>query len=263
MFYNYVYLNPEKPGDYIYESCSFKFEPFYIGKGSNNRMLAHLKNSKRNLTSNNPFMQKIKDLRKRNTMPIVEIISFFEKETEAYENETKLIKEIGSNYIEEIKNGSLKNICLINQPPNLKGKTYEQIYGKEGAIEQKKKRRELQLSVGGYFGGRKHTEESKLKTSISIGGENHPMFGKHHPENTIKKMSNIKKGKYKGDKNGNAKVFTILSPSNQIYTTKGSLKQFCKNNNLSYSALRKTITNKNSPTKGKTKGWKILNTTKI
>lgn len=43
-FYNYVYLDPRKPGKYSYPEIpiSFLFEPFYIGKGTNKRMFDHL-----------------------------------------------------------------------------------------------------------------------------------------------------------------------------------------------------------------------------
>lgn len=41
-FYVYVYLNTMKPGNYIYNDISFDYEPFYVGKGKNNRFLSHL-----------------------------------------------------------------------------------------------------------------------------------------------------------------------------------------------------------------------------
>lgn len=44
-FYNYIYLDPRKPGRYCYEGLNFSllFEPFYVGKGSSERKLYHLK----------------------------------------------------------------------------------------------------------------------------------------------------------------------------------------------------------------------------
>lgn len=43
-FYNYIYLDPRKPGKYSYDGLSFSllYEPFYVGKGTGSRKFAHL-----------------------------------------------------------------------------------------------------------------------------------------------------------------------------------------------------------------------------
>ena len=33
IFYNYVYLDPRKSGDYNYDNLYFNYKPIYIGKG--------------------------------------------------------------------------------------------------------------------------------------------------------------------------------------------------------------------------------------
>jgi NUMOD3 motif len=45
MFYNYLIINPGKPGRYDYEGLPFGicFEPLYVGKGKNKRWLFHFK----------------------------------------------------------------------------------------------------------------------------------------------------------------------------------------------------------------------------
>ena len=43
--------------------------------------------------------------------------------------------------------------------------------------------------------GKHHSEETRKKMSEAKNGENHPMFGKHHSEETRKKMSEATKGK--------------------------------------------------------------------
>ena len=43
--------------------------------------------------------------------------------------------------------------------------------------------------------GRTLSEEHRRKISEALKGENHPMYGKHHTEETRQKMSEAKKGK--------------------------------------------------------------------
>ena len=47
-----------------------------------------------------------------------------------------------------------------------------------------------------------HTEESKLKMSISQSGESHPMYGKHHTEESKRKNSESNKGKLLSERFG-------------------------------------------------------------
>lgn len=40
--YVYVYLDPRKPGKWVYKNLIFDYKPFYVGVGQNKRILAHL-----------------------------------------------------------------------------------------------------------------------------------------------------------------------------------------------------------------------------
>ena len=115
----------------------------YVGKGTKNRYLYHLKNTDR--VDNIIFKNKINYIKSINMKPYIVLINYTEVENYAYDNETELILKIGSFLIEDIKNGHLLNICLYNRPPSLKGKTYKDIYGDnykeqiKNQIEEKQK----------------------------------------------------------------------------------------------------------------------------
>ena len=51
-FYVYVYLNPLKLGTFIYNEFCFAYEPFYVGKGKNNRIFYHIKEAERSMKNN-------------------------------------------------------------------------------------------------------------------------------------------------------------------------------------------------------------------
>jgi hypothetical protein len=255
MYYNYIYLDPRKPGNYSFETISFLYEPIYVGKGSSNRCYYHLENNSR--IDNPIFRNKLNLLKKSHNMrDFIVIINFTENELDSYISETSLITEIGSNHITSVKDGTLVNVCLENKPPSLKGKTYKEIYG-DRYVEEIEKRRKIQLKRGGYFGGKNHTQESKDKISKSMIVENNPMYGKKHSVETIEKIS--KKAKEKiGSKNSNAKTYIVISPDGIETKIFGEVEKFCLENNLSYSTLRKTLKTGKKVSHGKTKGWILI-----
>lgn len=42
IFYVYIYFDPRKPGNWVYGEFIFEFEPFYAGKGKDDRIDDHL-----------------------------------------------------------------------------------------------------------------------------------------------------------------------------------------------------------------------------
>ncbi len=176
-FYNYIYLDPRKPGLYIYGLYKFEYEPFYVGKGKSKRYLDHLKYDKRNPLKTNIINKIINsgfDL-KQYIVILHENIS----EDEAFHNEINLINIIGRR-IDNL--GPLSNMDLggigsdtISNHPNKKnifekikktqienksthkGKTYEELYG-DRANEEKEKRRKALL-------GKKFSKERIKKCS--------------------------------------------------------------------------------------------------
>jgi len=262
MYYNYVYLDPRKPGIYKINNFVFEAEPFYVGKGQGGRAYDHLHPSclKRNIS---PFYSKIAAIKKQNLQPIIKILCYYNTEMKAYKNEEKLIKDIGSNFINEIKNGPLCNICLTARPPNHSGKTYKEIYGEDKWLEEYNKRVEKQKKVGGYFKGHKHTQKTKniLSKKTAENNKLRALKGEYMSEEGRKRIS--EKAKLRLKQNPEKiprKEYKLIDPYGNIHvvTKKISLNYFCKQHNLSKSALQKTLYKNISISRGKTKGWKMF-----
>ena len=160
-------------------------EPFYVGKGSKDRW--------NDLYQRNKHFNNIV-----NSIPISVVI---EKdnltEKQAFYWEEKIINELVFDYgfsIDIPNNRSNNHYChLVNQT-----------WGGEGAsghnaFENKTEKEMFEISrkISKKVKGRVLSQETKQKLSELNTGENNPMYGKHHSEETRKKMSNAQKGKSK------------------------------------------------------------------
>jgi DNA-binding CsgD family transcriptional regulator len=100
-YYIYIYLDPRKNGKYKYGEYEFGYEPFYIGKGKDNRW-KELGENKRNKY----FIRKINKIRKSKLEPITIKLYKNLNEKESFEKEIELINEIGRI---DLKTGPLVN----------------------------------------------------------------------------------------------------------------------------------------------------------
>lgn len=137
-------------------------------------------------------------------------------------------------------------------PPNHKGKTYKEIYGRRWK-EQVEKRTKLQLERGGY-GPVTHTKATKKKISAAVSGKNNPMYGKKQSEKTKKLIGQANQGRLLGVKNPNSKKWILVSPKGKKYETVGNLKGKCKELGLSFATIHASH-RYNRPMRS---GWKIL-----
>lgn len=69
-FFVYVYLDPRKEGEYIFENKVMTHQPFYVGIDKNNRHLSYLKETLNNTTNKAKFY-KINNIKKEGFEPIV------------------------------------------------------------------------------------------------------------------------------------------------------------------------------------------------
>ena len=182
MYYIYVYLDTRKKGSYSFGDFHFEYEPFYIGKGVNERYLTHLRvaNGSRK-GKNNLIVTKIKSILNDGFEPlIIKIIEGLTKENyDSYEIST--IKLIGKSCdglgpLLNIMDGGDGGVTWIGEHHN-KNKKLEEIVGEEKAIELKQRLSEQASKRVG-----------ELNPNFGNTGESNPIFGIKRSEETISKI---------------------------------------------------------------------------
>lgn len=93
VYYTYIYLDPRKPGNYKYDNLIFNYEPFYVGKGKNNRCYIGLKDNSK--IKNTFKYNKINNIIKSGYFPIIEKIFENISNIDACKYEIDIIKKIG------------------------------------------------------------------------------------------------------------------------------------------------------------------------
>ena len=204
IFYTYLYLDPRKPGNFNYGIYHFDYEPFYVGKGHNNRCLKHLKDSRKSYKVN-----KIKKILSESLEPI--IIKYQENllECQALKLEIDLIKTIGRL---DLKTGTLTNLTDGGQGTSGNIPTEETKY-KNGSALRGKKIKFTQEHIDKFKG--KHSEQrvkinklAQLNYASQYDYKN-PMKNKFHSEETKQKMKENRKGKCLGKNNISSKPIII------------------------------------------------------
>ena len=173
-FYVYVYLDPRKSGIYKYDDLIFDYEPFYIGKGKNNRLYNHLNNVKFNKNSRDKNLLKcgkIKKILKENLEPIILKINNFNEEYKASEYEIYLIEKIGRF---DLNLGPLSNLTD----------------GGDGVMNMNE---ETKKKISKSLKGNKYKNNGKFKI-----GRIPYNKGDKLPDYTKKKISETLKKKYSG-----------------------------------------------------------------
>lgn len=112
IFYVYVYLDPRKPGKYVYGDFQFDYEPFYVGSGQRKRYLSHAKDSVLHRDNSNPLKSHkiLKIIKETSREQLVRLIVKIKKNLyldDAQKLEIKLIQTIGRY---DLKTGPLTNL---------------------------------------------------------------------------------------------------------------------------------------------------------
>jgi len=101
-YYVYIYLDPRKPGNYIFNNLNFNYEPFYVGKGKGIRILKGLDDPNNNISKK----LKIQQIREFGLEPIIMKIHDELSENFAFELEKQVIEKIGKRNLVNKSKGS-------------------------------------------------------------------------------------------------------------------------------------------------------------
>jgi len=173
-FYVYAYLDPRKPGKYQYDNYVFDYEPLYIGKGKKRRAY-QLSRKRDNSFLNNKL--------KKFSQPIIVIIKNGLSETEAFEEEKRIIAIIGRW---DLKTGILANQTNGGDGASGNVQSQETIKKRIAKLIGRKQSDEVKKKLSEMFKGRPLLEETKRKISESLRGR------KQSPEHIEKRIAKMR-----------------------------------------------------------------------
>jgi len=236
IFYVYALLDTRKKGPFFYGHWKFDYEPFYIGKGTGERINDHINGYGTNSLKNNIIAKIIKETGD-NHLSIIKRNKLTEKQ--AFTLEKRLIFIIGMRVYKE---GPLSNLSVGGS-----GGSSGYIFTKKQSDNLSKLRKgrifteEHKQNLRGHF-----SEEHKRK--IGIGNS-----GKIRSNKVIKQQRIYKNVYFKG--------YCLISPDFKVYTI-GCLKHFSKKYSIDRSSLV-AVANGYRQTAGGWRCFRISNKNKI
>lgn len=164
MYYVYEYIDPRN------------MQPFYVGKGTRDRYLSHLRETEE-ATSNLKKWRKINKIRSEGLEPLINIIvDNIEDEETAYDIEEEYIIKYGREGFEP--NGILTNICLSARPPVNNGERngmFNKKHREDSLIKMRKaKKGQTPWNLG-------IPREDSVKLAISIANTGNEAWNKGKP----------------------------------------------------------------------------------
>jgi hypothetical protein len=171
IFYVYVYLDPRKPGYYVYGNYIFEYEPFYVGKGCNGRSHHHLQEWYQKQNKNKFMTRKINKIRKvTGADPFIIKVNEGLTEDISFELERELICVIGRHdeklgpLCNHTDGGEGSSGMIVSEETRKK-----QSDAHKGKITSEETKQKMRLHKGKNK-GRIVSEETRKKKSIALKG---------------------------------------------------------------------------------------------
>lgn len=253
----YCYLDPRKPGIFLFGNLKFDYEPIYIGKGKPNRPQRHLTLYKNNT---NRFYSKLQSIIESGVTPEYKIIKSDLTEEKSFEYEKHFIELIGrienNGTLTNLTNGGegqsgfkFSNESKLKRSQKTKGEL-NPMFGKSHSDNTILKISNSKLGKPSNRKGKTHTDLSKQKMSEKGKervGEKNPMFNKTHKKESTDLMSK-NTIKLFGEKNPNygrkykesEKTFDTweITDINGNTLIVDNLTKYCRENQLNPTCMR-------------------------
>ncbi len=244
-YYVYVYLDPLKPGLFRYGDELFEFEPFYVGKGSGNRMNNHM--APNYLKRNDAKSMRIKSIISNGVTPIIVKIKDGLESKEAYIVEGYYLNTIGK--LNEGKGPLLNSMGaagdgISTHSEEVRRKISEAGLGRKMSAEAREKMRLSKLGKNNpmYTNGKTCGDcyRKKMTRRDCKLGERNPMFGvKLTDEQRLKRSINSPRCK--------TYIITHKDGREEVIT---GLRKYCRDNNLTFRCLTRVLYGKRNHYRG-------------
>lgn len=249
IFFNYIYLDPRKPGKFEYDSVSFLYEPIYVGLGKNKRDMFHLTNKSHNLHLSRK-LEKMKSIYKLDYLKtfVIRVDNHLSKE-DAISNEIRLIKMIGRSN----SNGPLTNQTdggegLLNCSEETRRSKSEKMSGDKCYMYGKSPSQEVRNKISKSLMGRKQPKETidKIKATTNTA----EFKARRYNDEWSKTSSAMQKGV-------RSCQWEITNQLTKSITTTRDLYKFCEDLGVKYSTIKNTIKSKKPIENGNGAGLQI------